>query len=101
MQRRTTNQEGAPLDFYDLISASPHANVSNRRSGQVLQSIDVCSRGWRQVRQSAYCSERPLPAGHLFVDRLDSPNRLHVRRHAIDYLSVETIADTDRDLREC
>src|SRR3989442_7137731 len=94
MQRRTTNQDGALLDFYDLISASPHANVSNRRSGQVLQPIDVCSRRWRQVRQSAYCSERPLPAGHRFVDRLDSPNRLHVRPPTIAFLSFETIADT-------
>src|SRR5207249_11288368 len=87
-------------DLYDLVSPSPDTHIANRGASQVLQSIDICPRRRRQIRESPYCSERLLPAWHLLVYRFDSRDRLHIRRHAVDVLSVQPIADGNRYLRK-
>src|SRR3989442_13279431 len=87
-------------NLYNLIPSCSDTDISNRRSCEILEPIDIRSSSRREIGQTTDLREPLLPAGHRFVDRLDSPNRLYVRRHAIDYLSVETIAATDRDLPE-
>src|SRR6266705_2867822 len=41
-------------DLYDLVSPSPDTHIANRGASQVLQSIDICPRRRRQIRESPY-----------------------------------------------
>src|SRR5207249_3517242 len=94
-------QRGAlSSDLYDLIPTRSNAYIAHRRTSQVLQSIDVSSCRRRKIRQPPNVGQSFLPSRHRLINRLHPPNRLHVCRHAINDLSIETIADPNGNLRE-
>src|SRR3989441_9720382 len=87
-------------DLYYLLSLHADADISYRRVGEVLQSIEIGAGRRRQVGQTPHSGERLLPPGESLVDGLDPVDPLDVGGHAVDHLAVQAIADPDPDLRE-
>src|SRR5258706_1281848 len=95
-----SSESGLLSDLYNLISTSSDAHITHRGTSQVLQSINVSSCRRRKIREPPNVGQSFLPARHRLINRLHPPNRLHICWHAINYLSVETIAHPNRNLRE-
>src|SRR5882672_8826541 len=86
--------------FDDLIAMRADAYVLDGRVREVLEPVQVGA-GWRrQVRQPAHMTERLLPPGERFVQRLHTGETLHLCGHRVERLAVAPVADAHRNLRE-
>src|SRR5438876_872147 len=87
-----------PSNFDYLVPPRADTHIPNRSAGQILQAIDIRSGRRRQIRKPSDVRQPLLPTRYHLIDRLDSRDRLHVGGHAIDLLSVQPIAHSDRYL---
>src|SRR5712671_1601370 len=88
----------ASRDFDDLVAAGPDAHIANRGAREILQPIEVGACRRREIGQPAHAAQRLPPPGQRLVHRLNASQPVHLSRHAVERVAVETVAYTHRDL---